>query len=237
MTHPKPLVIVTTGDPVPHVEERRGSFARMIRESIGDAWRGDLVSVDVRTHAPPRPAEAAAFVVTGSASNVPNREAWMVIAEAWLRDVVELGVPTFGICFGHQLLGQALGGDVQRNPRGREIGTVRIERLDDDPIFDDLPRAFDANATHVDSVLRIPEGALRLARSSLDDHQAVRFTRTCYGVQFHPEIDADIMRGYVESRREILASEGFDVESVLTRIEEGEAGRQTLRNFVRHIIG
>jgi GMP synthase (glutamine-hydrolysing) len=230
------ILIVKTGEPLPAMLERRGHFSAMIRGAIGAAWGGDYGEVDAREGGFPDPGGAAAFVITGSAANVPHREPWMLRTEAWLRDVVGRGTPTFGICFGHQILAQALGGRVIRNPRGREIGTVRIERRLDDPIFDGIPSSFEANVTHVDTVAALPEGAVCLARSEKDDHQAIRFTRTCYGVQFHPEIDAEILTGYVEGRRADLHAEGFDVEALLGNITEGDLGGQTLRNFLRHLV-
>ena len=233
----RPIVILQTGDPVPSVEERRGSFARLIQGVIGDLWRGAYEVVDVRTSSPPDPTGAAAFVITGSSANVPNREPWMLRTEAWLREVVAVGTPTFGICFGHQLLGQALGGEVRKNPKGREIGTLPIERLADDPIFDGVPARFVANVTHVDSVVELPRSAAILARSGIEPHQAVRFAEHCYGVQFHPEIDAEVMQGYIETRRSILIDEGFDIAAMLAEISNAEGGKETLRNFVRHAIG
>jgi GMP synthase (glutamine-hydrolysing) len=230
------IVIIKTGEPVATVAESRGQFADLIVGSIGSIFQGEYAVVDVRTEDPPDPLGAAMFVITGSSANVPTREPWMLRTEAWLREVVALGTPTFGICFGHQILAQALGGEVQRNPRGREIGTMTIERTSSDPIFEGLPAAFEANVTHVDSVVRLPKGAQILARTAREDYHAIRFTETCYGVQFHPEIDADVMRGYIHTRREILATEGFDVEEMLSRINDGEPGRQTLRNFVRQFL-
>lgn len=218
------------------MEEQRGPFAQMIKESIGDSWRGDYASVDVRIENPPDLRDTAAVIITGSPANVPHREPWMLRTEAWLRDVVPTGIPVFGICFGHQILAQALGGEVVKNPRGREIGTIRIEKLVDDILFDGLPSTFEANVTHIDTVARLPPGAVGLARSPLEDYHAIRFSPTCYGVQFHPELDAEIMRGYVMSRREILIGEGFDVDALLASITDGTAGRQTLRNFLHHIV-
>ncbi|MFT3771707.1 MAG: glutamine amidotransferase [Minicystis sp.] len=228
------ILVIKTGEPVPKVAETRGQFADLIIRSIGDAFRGEYAVIDPRTEAlPTGPVDDAVVVITGSAANVPHREPWMIRTEAWLRDVVAAGTPTFGICFGHQILAQALGGEVQKNPRGREIGTLLVERTIHDSIFDGLPDSFEANVTHIDSVVRLPEGATSLARSSLEDHHAIRFSETCYGVQFHPEIDAEVMRGYIDSRREILLSEGFDVDAMISRLGEGEPGRQTLRNFIR----
>jgi GMP synthase (glutamine-hydrolysing) len=175
-------------------------------------------------------------VITGSAANVPDRAPWMLRVEAWLREVVASGTPIFGICFGHQILAQALGGEVQRNPRGREMGTLRIERTAPAPIFDGLPDLFEAHVTHIDSVVRLPPGAESLARSDREEYHAIRFAEACYGVQFHPEMDADVMRAYVETRREIRGAEGFAVDDMLAGIREAEAGRRTLQNFVHRFL-
>src|SRR5262245_51439794 len=95
-----PILIVKTGEPVPSVRDRRGHFAELIREAIGPAWDGDYEVADVVAEAPPVAREVAAIVITGSAANVPDRDPWMLRTEAWLREVVGRGTPTFGICFG-----------------------------------------------------------------------------------------------------------------------------------------
>lgn len=236
MTRERAIVILQMGDPVPGVEEQRGSFAKLIIDAIGDSFQGPYITVDVRKQLPPPPSsDVVALILTGSASNVPHREPWVLDAEAWLRDVVPTGVPTFGICFGHQILAQALGGRVVKNPRGREIGTKRIEKLVDDVILDGLPSVFEANATHIDTVAELPPGAVALARSPLDDHQAIRFSSTCYSVQFHPEMDGDVIRGYIGTRREILVGEGFDVDSMLASAVDAPQGRRVLRTFIERV--
>jgi GMP synthase (glutamine-hydrolysing) len=235
-TRRETILIVKTGEPVTPVIERRGQFADLIREAIGPAWAGGYEVVDVIAEPPPPPGEAAAVVITGSPASVPDREPWMERAERWLRAVVAGGTPTFGICFGHQMLAQALGGEVRRNPRGREMGTLSIERTGSSPIFAGVPERFLAHVTHVDSVVRLPPGAEPLARSDREDHHAIRFAEACYGVQFHPEMDAGVMRAYVEARRAILAAEGFAVDEMVSRIGEAHAARQTIQNFVRHFL-
>jgi GMP synthase (glutamine-hydrolysing) len=230
------ITIVKTGEPVPSVLQRRGQFADIIEQAIGVAWDAGFSSFDARAEECPDPDSAAAFIITGSSANVPHRDTWMLRTEAWLRAVVSAGTPTFGICFGHQILAQALGGEVVRNPRGREIGTIRIERRTEDPIFATLPSSFEANATHIDTVCTLPDGAVSLARSELDDHHAIRFTSTCYGVQFHPEIDRDIMTGYIEARRDVLHAERFDIAALLSSVSDAELGKRTLHNFIEHIL-
>jgi GMP synthase (glutamine-hydrolysing) len=157
----------------------------------------------------------------------------MLRAEQLVRDVVAARTPLLGICFGHQLIAQALGGEVQRNPRGREIGTVRVERTQDDPIFAGLPRTFDVHGTHVDAVVRLPSGAAVLARTALDEVASFRVGDTTRAVQFHPEFDADVMRSYLRARAHLVASEGGDPTALLANVHGGTRGRDVLRNFVR----
>jgi GMP synthase (glutamine-hydrolysing) len=228
------ITILVAGSTVPAVAARRGDFDRWIRERTGDAWAGAWTSVDVRGDAPlPGPGDADAFVITGSSSSVTERAPWMLRAEGLVREIVRARTPLFGICFGHQMIAQALGGEVTRNPLGREMGTVRVDRVADDPIFSGLPRAFDVQATHVDSVARLPEGARLLATTSLDPIAAFAIGSLVKAVQFHPEFDADIIRGYLTARAEILRGEGRDPEALLARVHDGTRGRDILRNFAK----
>ena len=233
----KPIVILRAGDVAPAVAEHRGEFPEWIVRAAGDAWGGRWEVLDVRTDAPlPEVRGAAAFVMTGSSSSVTERAPWMLRAEAFLRAVAAAQVPFFGICFGHQLLAQALGGEVAKNPRGREIGTVAMTRTGDDLLFDAVPRVFTANATHVDSVVRLPPGARILAESPLEPTQAFAVGETMRAVQFHPEIDGDAMRRYVRARAHLITGEGGDAEAVLARSGDAPQGEACLRNFLRHFV-
>ncbi len=230
------IVILVTGTTIPELARRRGGFERWIREGAGEAWRGGWTAHDVRTRAPlPGPRDADAFVITGSSSSVTERAPWMVRAEELVRAIVAAETPLLGICFGHQLIAQALGGKVRRNPRGREIGTVRVERIADDPLFAGLPRAFDINGTHVDAVAEPPGAAEVLARTALDDVASFRIGKTTRAVQFHPEFDADVMRSYLRARSHLIASEGHDPMALIDRVHPGTRGREILRNFVRSL--
>ncbi|MCS6899029.1 MAG: gamma-glutamyl-gamma-aminobutyrate hydrolase family protein, partial [Polyangiaceae bacterium] len=143
--------------------------------------------------------------------------------------------PLLGICFGHQIIACAGGGTVARNPRGREIGTIEVQLLENDPLFEGLPKRFLANATHVDTVTQLPPGARLLAISTLDASAAYALgSARC--LQFHPEIDGDFMRSLLEVRRPILEAEGFVVDSMIERVSDTPSGAVILRNFVRGLM-
>lgn len=231
------IVILVTGTTIPAIGRRRGPFARWIREGTGHSWRGEWWSHDVRTSRPlPGPRDADAFIITGSSSSVTERAPWMLRAAGLVRAIVAAGTPLFGICFGHQLVAHALGGEVRKNPRGREIGTVRVERVADDPLFAGLPRVFDAHATHVDVVTQLPRGARVLARTDLDEVASFAIGCAVRTVQFHPEFDADVMRAYVRARASVLAGEGLDPAALLAHVHGRTCGHDLLRNFARSFI-
>ncbi len=233
----RPVVILVAGDPVPGVRASRGGFAELIRGAAGASFGGPWLDVELRDgSALPEPETLSGAIITGSASSVTDREPWVLRGEAYLRELVRRRVPTFGICFGHQMLGQALGGHVARNPRGREIGTVPFDVVRDDPLFASVHPPCRANTTHVDAVERLPPGATLLATTEREPHAAVRFSETAWGVQFHPEMDGEVVRGYLEARREILVREGFDVDRLIADTDDAPAGRATLARFLEIIV-
>lgn len=230
------LLILQTGDTLPEIAAHRGPFAAWIRDGVGDAWPGKWATVDVRVVEPRDEwLGAAGWILTGSSSSVTERAPWMLATEAALRKAVLRDLPVLGICFGHQLLGQALGGEVARNPKGREIGTVTLRLLGHDPIVEGLDRETQVNATHVDTLVRMPPGAKILGETDLEPH-AIFAVGSARGVQFHPEIDGEIMRGYLRGRRPLLEPEGFAVDAMIESAVDCPAGSMILRHFANRFV-
>ncbi len=220
------------------VAELRGQYPEIIREGIGAAWTGEVSVVDVRTDAVfPASDTIAGIIVSGSSHSVTEQAPWMKRAGAFLRSASEEGVPVLGLCFGHQLIADAFGGHVAKNPRGREIGTVALELSKDaaaDPLYRGCARVMKIQATHVDSVVALPEAARLFATTSLDPHAAYAIGERVRCVQLHPELDADIIRSYVEARAALIRAEGLALESILGDIAESPDAPKLLRNFVTH---
>ncbi len=207
----------------------------MIREAT-EGWDGPWQTVDLRSERQlPAPEDSAGVIVSGSPDRLQEQTPWMLRGLRYLQALVAANTPTLGICFGHQMLGEALGGRVYENPNGREIGTVAVTSHRDNPLLEkDHP--FTTNATHVDSVVELPTGAEVFASTDKEPHALVRFSEAAWGVQFHPEMDADIVREYVLARRDAIETEGMVVDALLDSLQDALAGRRVLSNFVRRVV-
>ncbi len=219
---------------------RYGGFPHWIRVAAGlEASQAVVANVE-RGDPLPRRAGFAGVIVTGSAAFVTDRADWSERSAEWLRDAAHDGTPLLGICYGHQLLAHALGGEVADNPAGRESGTVSIDLHPPalhDPLFSGLPLRFSAHATHVQTVLRPPEGATVLAKSRQDHCHAFRWRDRAWGVQFHPEFATHHMRGYVSARQEALRNEGRCPKTIARDVTAAPQARKLLRRFVKHAHG
>ena len=139
--------------------------------------------------------EYDAFFIGGAGeySAVEDYE-WMPFALETVQRAYDLNLPTFGSCWGHQLIARALGGEVIHDPERAELGCHHIELTEaglSDALFKDFPASFMANMGHHDRVSRLPEGAIELAYNRTQRNEAFRIeNKPMFGTQFHSELDA-----------------------------------------------
>jgi len=245
---PSFICIIKAGSTVGDIASMQGDFEDWIRDGLLPGLseaegRPSIQVIDVNNgHTPgalPDIAGCAGIVISGSHAMVTDAEPWMVELEGWLRDACLSGVPVLGICFGHQLLAHALGGQVGPHPGGLELGTVPVSIKADvsgDPLWQEMPGSFDANVVHYQTVLRLPAQAIALAGNSHEPHHAFRWRSSVWGVQFHPEFSVHAMQACVDHVLEGGARRGQgipDIHSIQCRETTAAAG--ILANFARHV--
>lgn len=178
-------------------------------------------------------ADAEGVIISGSPRDAWSDDPDMRALLDFASGLIARNQPVLGVCFGHQLLGRALGGDVRPNPAGWEVGTCRIALTEEgrtSPLFAGCEPEFAAIESHRDAVLSLPSGARLLAGNPHTPIQAFAAGETTFGVQFHPEMDGDILRHIWTERRERLRdSIPFDLDRVLDSAEGGASA--VLRNF------
>ena len=150
--------------------------------------------------------ETDGLVVLGGSMSATDdqRYPWLTDTNVLLRRAVDHGLPTLGICLGHQLLTVACGGHVAPNPAGKQMGVVPVgftavattERLFASVAGSPAVSAIQWNS---DISVEIPPNATVLATTAAGVPQAMRVGAAAWGVQFHPEADAEIVTGWAEA--------------------------------------
>lgn len=234
----KRLYIFKTGSTPGPIRRTYGDFDAWIIRTIGDTPI-QVEVIDVAAGgALPEIAACAGVIVTGSPAMVTDKLPWSIALEGWLPGLVTACVPVLGICYGHQLLAESLGGQAGDHPLGKEIGTVPVRLSGDaesDPLFCDLPDAFPAHATHTQSALRLPPQTVHLAANDHEPNHAFRYGKCAWGVQFHPEFDATVMRAYIEEQQDNLRALGHDVDALLEQVVETPDAASVLKRFARYV--
>lgn len=232
----KSILIIRTGRAPETIRARHGDFPHWFRLGAG-LLPQQLRIVDVAAgESLPPPRDVAGAMITGSGAMVTELAPWSERTAGWIRDAMDIELPLFGVCYGHQLMAHALGGRVDYLPGGREIGTQSIELLPDaphDPLAASLPASFRAHTTHEQSVLEPPRGSTTLARSARDPHQLLRHGPQAISTQFHPEFNAEVMRAYIKRKHADLQREGADPRHIFSAVAATPVARRLLRQFSR----
>ena len=195
----------------------------------------DLAEFDVSGDGVPGTFGFDGFVVTGSRASVYWDEPWISDLLSWTAEAVDRGLPALGVCFGHQVLAEALGGRVE-DMGAYEVGYREVRHFGNSRLFSGVDETFTAFTSHTDAVVELPPGARQIAENDYGVHGFDIVEDDVFTVQFHPEYDTETARALAEAKD--LAPERF--ERVVAGItEENYAAaceaKQVFDNFVDHV--
>ena len=188
---------------------------RGITPAVVRAWDGEPVPASVDGYA------ALILLGGGMLPDEDERSPWLPAERALLR-AAHGRVPVLGICLGAQLLAHTFGGEVQGKYGQPEKGVTSLTVLpaaQDDVLLAGLPSTVLAVESHQDQITRLPDDAVLLMSSERCPNQMLRIGQS-WGVQFHPEVEADRVRRWNPER---LRSLGFDPDEVVAGAERHAA--------------
>lgn len=170
------------------------------------AWTAfDVVNGDY----PPASDPFDAIVISGSKASAYDKTEWILRLIGYVRDVdirnqtTSKKVKLVGICFGHQIMAEALGGQVTKNANGWEVGWTQLQLTDDGMRFFSLSdKQLCIQEMHQDHVSVVPKGFTVLASSSVSRVQIMIKSNECIAIQGHPEYHAGIVREFIRMRAE-----------------------------------
>ena len=223
------VTIIETGLVPPKQRERHGSFPLMFQRMIGasDASIGyDIVSV-IERKLLPDPTTLEAILITGSSAGVYDELDWIAPLEEFVRAAYASRIPTVGVCFGHQLMAQALGGIVRKSEKGWGIGRHIYDIAPGNGVIDGERIAL--ACSHQDQVIEPPHGAKTCMFSDFTPHAGLIYGNgAALSVQPHPEFSVGFAHLCCELREgkapdDVVATAKASLELPLENARLGEA--------------
>jgi GMP synthase (glutamine-hydrolysing) len=147
---------------------------------------------------------------------------WLGAVRERIREAVDTGLPTLGVCLGHQLIAVALGGRSEPNAAGQQVGLFDVGWTPEaatDELMGPVATRRRGVQWNSDVVTRLPEGAVPLAVMPTGENQAARFAPAAWGVQLHPEVDRAVLTSWAAGDRDDHLEKGIDQEAVLREID------------------
>ncbi len=176
--------------------------------------------------------EADAWLITGSRFGAYEPHAWIPPLEQLIRDIYAKGSAMVGICFGHQIIAQALGGKVEKFDGGWSVG--RVEYQLDSTVFGEASQTnVPLMAFHQDQVTQAPECATNAGSTSFCENAALVYDSRILTIQPHPEFDASFVAALLEARSAILPKDILhQANQTLGEPLQQDPIALTLRNFL-----
>ncbi len=201
---------------------RRVDAGLAVEFSTWDVTAGDY---------PPSLDAADAWLITGSRYSTYDPEPWIARLEGFVRELHAARVPLVGICFGHQLVAQALGGHSAAHPQGWAVGAHAVDVLQREPWMEPPRDQFVLLCSHRDQVQRLPDGARLLAGNAFCRIAAFALDEHIITFQGHPEFRTDYARSLFELRRPVLGDALADaaLESLSTPADADLIGAWIIR--------
>lgn len=192
------LLILKAGSTFQEIKDLYGDFDQWIINRVSSPERNiHVVDVQNEMQKPDFAAYQGIFI-TGAHENVTEQLTWMIRLKQWIQEIHQFNIPMLGICFGHQMIAEALGGKVGYHPKGEELGIAEIfltSPAESTHFMIPQPSIY-TFVSHEQTVIELPKGAVSRAKNSHEPNHFVEFTPAIFGVQFHPEFTPEITQIY-----------------------------------------
>lgn len=233
------VTIIETGRAPGRLSEDFPRYPRMFEAllSAADAaLRFETVSL-VEGEALPDAAACEGVLITGSPAGVYDATPWMEPLRRFVRAAFAVETPMVGVCFGHQIIADAMGGDVRKSEKGWGVGRHTYQLLQHRPWMAGAGASVSLAVSHQDQVITPPEGAVTLARSAHTEHAMLAYTQApVMSLQGHPEFEDDFVAALYAARRGRLSDAHVDgAIASLGRAHDNARVGQWMASFLRGV--
>ncbi|MEW6056837.1 MAG: type 1 glutamine amidotransferase [Bdellovibrionota bacterium] len=183
---------------------------------------------------PPTPMDFTHIILSGSRTSILDSSVWVQELMQFVRTAADANVPLLGVCYGHQIIARAFGGDqmVRKSPMP-EFGWVEIEQTSENPLLKDLPKKFHSFQSHEEEVQKVPDGFIPTASSARCPIQAYYIQgKPVFGVQFHPERNTEEGSRTIEMRKKVTPRDCIFPDSKAKSLYSEHVANTIFRNFL-----
>jgi GMP synthase-like glutamine amidotransferase len=202
--HMKTIGILQTGKNHEELAQQYGTYAEMLEALIDSSEKlfefktFEILDEDF----PKNQLECDGWIITGSKHGVYEDLAWIKRLSQLINDIYDAGKPLLGVCFGHQIIAQALGGDVEKSQKGWGLG-LHTYRIDNKPTYmTNLAEQITLNICHQDQVVRPPQAAIVYAQSDFCECAGFYIKDKVLTIQAHPEFLVEFTKDLLNFRSE-----------------------------------
>jgi GMP synthase-like glutamine amidotransferase len=221
------VAILETGRPPGDLADEFGDYPAMFADLLGEGF--EVESFDVQAGQLPEPAAHQAYLITGSPAGVYDPLPWIAPLQQFIRDAG--GAKMIGICFGHQVMAEALGGHVEKSDKGWGAGLHRYAIVRPEPWIDGAG-TIAIPASHQDQVVVQPPDTEVVAASDFTPFAALAWTdRAAISFQFHPEFSPAFAKALIEKRYDAVPNPDTAIAS-LDAPNDNSRVAQWIRNFL-----
>lgn len=226
------MAVLQTGRSIDETRDRHGDYDEMCKALLSrapdeadtfavldDEFPNDVTDYDV-------------LVITGSKHGVYEDFPWILRLEDVIREAYAKGVKLVGVCFGHQIIAQALGGIVEKSDRGFGVGAMDYEIIGES----DEPRTITLYAWHQDQIVTPPPDAEIIVRSDFCEIAGLRYGDRAISFQAHPEFTKEYMVDLAEARRGGVISDEMG-EAAIASLEKEinvDVVQEMITSFLRN---
>lgn len=194
-----------------HVEiEHLGEFEKILNDmkykiKYFDVWREQIDRLNINSF--------NGFIILGGYMGVYEQEKYTFLKNTFdiAERAIEYNKPILGVCLGSQILAHILGAKVFKGHK-KEIGWFDVFKVGKDEIFKDFPERFKTFHWHGDT-FDLPKGAKRIFSSDEYENQCFVYGKAV-GIQFHLEVNAQMVKLWAEEYKDELKSEGIDMQKI-----------------------
>jgi GMP synthase-like glutamine amidotransferase len=220
--------ILQTGDAPEELQQQHGNYSNMFVRLLGqnhadfefEVYRvlDGQVPDDVNLN--------DGWLITGSRFSAYGKQPWIPALKDFIREIVDAGLPLVGICFGHQIIAEALGGRVEKSDKGWGLGLDTYTLAPGSPI--DGQEQITLNIFHQDQIVKLPPGAEIYASSDFCQYAGMVIGDQVLTIQAHPEFQTEFNRQLLEVRKTSVIPEAL-AHTAIEALDEQDAQQDSSR--------